>query len=108
MSKYLFAILATVINAGAQILLKKASLFSHRDNFFYLYVFYAGLLYIVSFVLYAIALKYFPITKLSPITMLGSMILIVLAGIFLYKEVINLKYVIGLLFGVISIILIAK
>jgi drug/metabolite transporter (DMT)-like permease len=97
-----------VSNAGAQISLKKASAYSHTDKAFYLCILLAGSLYFGSFVLYTISMKHFSLTRLSPVTTLGSMILVVLGGIFLYKEMITMKFIVGLGLGIVSILLIAS
>jgi drug/metabolite transporter (DMT)-like permease len=104
--KYILIPLGIAASATAQIFLKKASYLSHEKNLFYVYFFLAGLSYVVSFGLYTIILKYFPITKISPVMTLGTMAVITVIGIILFHEIISVKQMIGLTFGIIAIILI--
>jgi len=56
--------------------------------------------------LYALILKSFELSKISPIMTIGTLILVVGSSVILLNEVITLKQSIGILLGISSIILI--
>jgi uncharacterized membrane protein len=88
-------------------MIKKASFFEIKDFSFYLFFGLAGLFYALSFVLYVYILKHFALSKISPIMTIGTMMLVIVISIFLFKEAITLKQSIGILLGTISIFLIS-
>jgi uncharacterized membrane protein len=106
MIKYLLIPLGMIASAIAQVLLKKIGAFSFKEIPFFIYFCFAGISYVVSFGLYTIILKHFPISKISPIMTLGTMALVIISGIVLFQEIIGLKQMIGLVLGAIAIILI--
>jgi drug/metabolite transporter (DMT)-like permease len=50
--------------------------------------------------------RMFPISKILPVSAIAVMILIFISGIIFFGESVNLKQIIGIVFGVLSIILI--
>jgi drug/metabolite transporter (DMT)-like permease len=106
MIKYLLIPLGMIASAVAQVLLKKAGAFTFKEISFFIYFCFAGISYVVSFGLYTIILKYFPITKISPVMTLGTMSLVIISGIVLFHEIISIKQAIGILLGAVAIILI--
>ena len=108
MTKYLFIALGILSSAIAQMLLKKASALSFRDGLYYFYFCSAGVSYVVSFVLYTLILKYFPITKISPVMTLGTMTVVIILGVLIFHEIISIKQMIGIALGAVAIILIAS
>ncbi len=109
MIKILLIIFGILFSALAQIMLKKSSDFTFLKEFnFFVYFIFGGLFYLFSFGIYAYILKIFNLSKISPIMTIGTMLGVVFAGIFLFKEEIALKQFLGILIGAISIILIIK
>jgi drug/metabolite transporter (DMT)-like permease len=106
MIKFLLIPIGIAASALAQVLLKKAAVFSFSDALFYVYFCCAGLSYVVSFGLYAVILKYFPISKISPVMTLGTMALVLATGVLFFKEIITVKQIIGIALGIIAILLI--
>ena len=106
MIKYILIILGIIFSAIAQVMIKKSSTFEIKESSFFLYLALAGLCYVLSFGLYAYILKYFALSKISPIMTIGTMIIVVGSGIFLFKETITLKQSLGIFIGILSIYLI--
>jgi len=106
MLKYFLIPLGIMFSVFAQILLKKTTAFSYKEFSFYLFFCLAGLSYLFSFFLYSIILKYFPLSRISPVMTLGTLIFVIFAGIFLFHESFTLKHFIGISLGIGSIILI--
>ncbi len=106
MNNYIFILIGITSSAMAQIILKRASMFTIKDLIFYMYMCIAALFYLLSFVLYAYILKHFPISKASPIMTIGTMICVIIAGFMFFRETINIKLLIGLILGIFSIYMI--
>jgi len=91
----------------AQIMLKRSGEFTVlKDVNFFIYLVLGGLFYVASFGLYVYLLRTFNLSKISPIMTIATMILVVVAGILFFKEVISTKQALGIVFGLISIMLI--
>lgn len=60
--------------------------------------------YLGSFVMYYLALKHFPISKVSPVMTVGVVVLVVAFGI-LTGEILTTRQMTGILFGVLSLVL---
>lgn len=101
-------IIAICCSALAQIILKKASVLEFKSLIFFFHIGCAATSYFISFVLYVYIVKRFPVSKISPVMTIGTMILVVIAGFLMFKETLSLRLTIGLLLGIISIILILK
>ena len=67
-----------------------------------------AILYFVGSMFWAVSLKYETLSKAGPTFMILNLILIVLSGIFIFKEDLSLTNKIGVILGVISIILIQQ
>lgn len=106
--KYLFILLGILSSASAQMLLKKASFHGIRDFNFYVFFGLAGFSYLVSFVLYTLILKLFPLNKISPVMTCGTMIMVLLGSYLFYCEALSLRHIIGIVLGIISIFLIIR
>jgi len=106
MIKYLFIVLGISSSAIAQMFIKKASGLSFGNVSFFIYFCLAGMFYVASFGLYTLVLKYFPITKISPVMTLGTMTMVVILGILMFHEIITVKQVIGMVVGAVAIVLI--
>jgi drug/metabolite transporter (DMT)-like permease len=109
MINFLLIFVGIFVSALAQIMLKKAGNFEFMKDFnFFLFFLLGGGFYVISFGIYTYLLKIFDISKISPVMTIGTMLLVVLSGIVLFKEVLSIRQMIGVLFGIISIILIIK
>ena len=108
MIKFFLLLLGILSSASAQMMLKKASDLSFKNIVFYIYFCFAGIFYVVSFGLYILILRYFPITKISPVMTLGTMIIVIIMGIFIFHETLTIKQMIGIVLGAIAIIFIAS
>jgi len=106
MIKYFLVPLGILFTVTAQILLKKASGFSFKEYYFYIFFCFAGISYVLSFGIYTLVLKYFPLTKISPIMTLGTMTMVILLGIFIFQETITIKQILGIILGGVAIVLI--
>jgi multidrug transporter EmrE-like cation transporter len=105
MFKYLLIVLGVCTSAAAQVFLKKASVFSFKDFSFYKILFIAGILYIIAAVLYVVVLKFFPISRIGPVLLSGTIALVVVAGVLIFGETIAIKQAIGLVFTIAAIVL---
>jgi drug/metabolite transporter (DMT)-like permease len=103
----LYVILGILITAAAQILLKIGSSFEILKSQWLLYLFLSLCCYSISFVSYYFALRYFDISKISPI-MMSSIICIITVYGFLSGEKINLSRLLGIVISIIAIIFIYK
>lgn len=109
MNKTLLVIVGIVTSAIAQTLLKKSGNYEFfKDNLFFFYFVLGGVFYVASFLLYTYLLKVFDISKISPIMTIGTMILVVLVGVFAFKEILSIRQIIGIVFGIVSVLLIIK
>lgn len=109
MINFLLVFLGIVASALAQLMLKKSGSFQFlKEPRFFFYLVFGGVFYAISFILYAYLLKIFSLSKISPVMTIGTMLLVVFAGMFFFKESIVLKQVVGIILGIISIILIVK
>jgi len=108
MYKYLLIPAGIIFSMLAQVILKKTTDFNYKQFSFFIYFFFAGFSYLISFVLYSIILKYFPISRISPVMTLGTMILVIIAGLFIFNESISLKQIIGIGLGIAAIFLLVK
>jgi drug/metabolite transporter (DMT)-like permease len=108
MIKYLLIVLGMFSSATAQMFLKKTSGLSFGNVLYFIYFCLAGMFYVASFGLYTLVLKYFPITKISPVMTLGTMTMVVIFGIFMFHEIITVKQLIGMVIGAVAIFLIVS
>lgn len=109
MINFLLILLGILVSAAAQVMLKKAASFEFLKEFsFFLYFFLGGGFYVLSFGIYAYLLKIFNISKISPIMTVGTMLLVVLSGVIIFKEVLTIKQIFGIILGVASIVLIVR
>jgi len=109
MTKFLLILLGIATSALAQIMLKKSSGFQFlKDYNFFIYFILGGVFYVFSFGIYAYVLKIFSLSKISPVMTIGTMLLVVIAGVLIFKEHLSIKQTLGILLGFVSIFLIIK
>ena len=104
--KFLLIFLTIVITAIAQTSLKKSAFYTVRQTELYIFITIGAILYIGTFFLQVYLLRFFDVSKLTPILTIGSMLLIVLLGIYFFGESFSFKQGIGIFLGAISIYLI--
>lgn len=103
----LYVVLGIIITAAAQILLKIGSSFEILKSKWLTYLILSLCCYSISFVAYFLALRYFDISKISPV-MMSSIICIITVYGFLSGEHINLSRLFGIVMAIISIFFIYK
>lgn len=104
--KYLIALISVLAAVIAQILIKKASFSNLLDKSWFGFILFALLSYAVAFILQSHIMRFFPLSKIAPVTGIATLMLVFLCGVLLFNETIVIKQVIGVLFGLISIYLI--
>lgn len=109
MIKLLLVFSGIVTSTVAQIMLKKSTGFQFLKEYnFFFYLFLGAFFYLFSFVIYAYILKVFNLSKISPVMTTGTMLLVVVAGVLIFKEDLTPKQILGIFIGLVSIILIIK
>ena len=94
-----------VFSALAQICMKQATTLPGRDIIWLLFISGSVFSYFCSFVAYYMALKFFAISRISPVMTVGVVILVVLYGVY-SGETISGKQGVGMLLGLVSLLLI--
>jgi multidrug transporter EmrE-like cation transporter len=101
----LLVLIAILLTAFAQVLLKKAADFEIMTSSWIVFFGSSAVAYAASFVLYSRILKYFPLNKIYPAMTVAQIIVITLCG-FLLGEVVGGRHALGLVLGAIAIYLI--
>ncbi|NWG74979.1 MAG: hypothetical protein HXY24_10295 [Rubrivivax sp.] len=104
-SPFLLVAVGIVATALAQILLKQSSYHETLSMTWIGFVGIAAASYALSFLLYALILKHYPLNKVYPAMTVAQIVLITLYGLTI-GEVVDLRHGIGLLLGVAAIYLI--
>jgi drug/metabolite transporter (DMT)-like permease len=102
-----YVIIGIIITATAQILLKLGSSHEILKLKWLVFLFFSLFCYSLSFVTYYLALRYYDISKISPI-MMSSIICIITVYGFVSGEHINLSRIFGIGLAIISIIFINR
>ncbi|HNZ27479.1 MAG TPA: DMT family transporter [Spirochaetota bacterium] len=105
MIKYVLLIAGIIPSAMAQILLKFASNYPLKTPMWFLFIFLSLCSYGLSFILYTIIFKYFPVSVASPVMTVSVMLAVFIFG-WIIGETISPRQLLGLACGVASIILI--
>ncbi len=106
MASYLLVVAGIVASALAQICMKMASGSANKLQ----WAFFVGssiASYGGAFVLYYICLKFYPISRLSPVMTISTMLLVVVFGVVMNEKV-YMRQSLGIIFGIASILLIAS
>lgn len=104
--KYGYVALCVLLTVSAQVMLKQTSAYAVWSRNFILFVVGSMLTYCLAFLAQSYAMRYFPLSKVSPAMSVATMILVFVAGIFLFKEQIVLKQLLGVVLGAVSVYLI--
>jgi drug/metabolite transporter (DMT)-like permease len=103
----LFVVVGIACTSIAQILLKIGSSFNIMSGKWMLFLLISLFTYAVSFLCYYLALKFYDITKISPVMMVCTVSIVALYG-FLIGENMNALRLIGIVLAIISIIFISQ
>jgi drug/metabolite transporter (DMT)-like permease len=104
--KYLLIFVAMILSAIAQVSLKKGAFFTLQQKELYIFVGVGAALYIIVFFLQVYLLRFFDVSKFTPVLTIGSMLLIVILGMIIFGESLSIKQGAGILLGGVSIYLI--
>jgi len=103
--KYILLIAGIIPSAAAQVFLKFASNYELKSPMWALFIFISLCSYGMSFVLYTIIFKYFPVSVASPVMTVSVMLIVFIFG-WIIGETVSPRQLIGVACGVASIILI--
>lgn len=105
LSPAVLVVIAIVLTALAQILLKKAADFEAGTSSWMIFFGLSAIAYVLSFLLYSRILKYFALNKIYPAMTVAQIIVITVCGYFL-GEAIGGRHAAGLVLGAVAIYLI--
>lgn len=98
---FILILLAVIIEVVADILLKKWAIANKN-----LFLILGLIIYFIGTIFWAFSLKYEFLSKAGVVFTILNLILIVLAGVFLFGDKLSITNKLGILLGMISIILI--
>ncbi len=101
----LLLVACIVATALAQILLKRASFFEVRTTAWLATMAVSAGFYVLSFLAYAQALRFYALNKAYPLTTVAQIVLVTMYGLAV-GEVIGLRHALGLALGGVAIYLI--
>ena len=104
MIKYLLIIISIGAAAAAQLCMKKSSCAGILSKQGLLWLAFAGASYFLSFVFYALLMKYFNLNRISPVMAIATTCTVVLAATVLFIEPLSVRMIMGLGLGILSII----
>jgi drug/metabolite transporter (DMT)-like permease len=101
---YLLLILSVCLSSTAQIFLKFASLAPIRTNEWFLHIGLSVASYGLAFVVYSFVLRAWPINVASPVTTIALTVIVFSFGVLFLHEQASWKQILGIGFGLLSII----
>ncbi|MDL2309163.1 hypothetical protein LJC68_02335 [Bacteroidales bacterium OttesenSCG-928-B11] len=104
--KYLIVSLGVLLTVMAQVFVKVSANYQLWSSKFILFIGTSMITYCLAFLVQSYVVRLFPLSKVSPAMSIATMLLIVIAGVFLFQEVINVKQITGLALGMASVYLI--
>ena len=105
LSPSLLVLIAILLTAFAQVLLKKAADFEALTSSWIVFFGSSAVAYALSFILYSRILKFFALNKIYPAMTVAQIIVITLCG-YLLGETVGSRHALGLVLGAIAIYLI--
>lgn len=105
MQKYFVLFAPVFFSAAAQLLLKLAALKKWKSTAWLLAMSSSIAAYLLAFVLYSVAVRYFPVSLASPVNTISVMLLVIIGGILFYGEPFGLRQTLGMVFGALSMLL---
>ena len=106
LKKYLVLFAPVIFSTVAQLLLKQAGLKELKSTAWLLTMGGSVAMYGLALALYSVALRYFPVSLVSPVNTIACMLLVILGGTFFWSEPFSVRQVLGTLLGVLSMLLI--
>ena len=104
MIKYLLIIISVGSAAAAQLCMKKSSCLDTLSKQGLLWLAFAGASYFISFVFYALLMKYFNLNRISPVMAISTTCAVVLTATVFFTEPLSMRMAMGLGLGILSII----
>ncbi len=101
---YLLVCSGILLSAAAQISLKIAAMNQLRDFRWLTFILCSIIFYALAFFLYSQILKHFPISIIAPVMTIGTVIFVIVGGMVM-GETLTTRQISGLVFGVVSILL---
>ena len=101
-SRIAFLIGGIFFSSVAQISMKQATVYAGFGFHWFLLICISVFSYFFSFVMYYFALKYFPISKVSPVMTIGVVVVVVSFGL-MVGETVSSRQLLGIALGVVSI-----
>ena len=102
----MFVIVGIITSALAQIFLKRGSSYEILELRWLVYLLLSLFSYFIAFITYYLALRYYEISKISPIMMASIVSIVALYGFFM-GEYMNTMKIIGILFAITSVFMLA-
>ena len=102
---WIYVLGGILFSSLAQITLKRATLLEAREAVWLACIAGSALCYLVSFAAYYMALRHFQISRISPVMTVGVVLIVVAYGYWV-GETVTARHSLGVLFGIISIMLI--
>ena len=103
----LYVIVGIFVTAAAQIFLKISSSYEAFKMKSLSYLLLSLFFYSISFLAYYMALRYFEISKISPLMMASIVSLVALYG-FIVGETLNYQKLFGIILAIVSVFLISR
>lgn len=104
--KYFIVFFGVMLTVSAQVLVKWSANHPFGSSKFILFIGSSMLTYCLAFLVQSYLMRLFPLSKVSPVMSIATMLLVVVAGILLFQEQIAIKQIIGLILGIVSVYLI--
>ena len=104
MIKYILIAISVGAAAAAQLCMKKSSCIDILSKQGLLWLGFAVASYFISFVFYALLMKYFNLNRISPVMAIATTCTVVLAATVLFTEPLSVRMMMGLGLGILSII----
>ena len=99
-----YVIIGIIVTAGAQIVLKIGSNAKPFEAEWIFYIAMSLVFYVISFLSYYLALRYYDISKIQPIMTATITIIVISYGIFAGEEF-GFRKAIGILLGIVAVFL---
>jgi len=108
MTKYAMLLtFAVILNAGSSVFYKFSSLNSEKQILSIFLISLGLLIGAINAVLYTKSLKGISLNTAYPIFSAGSLILVTLISIFIFKEIITIQKIIGIIILIIGVVLVS-
>jgi drug/metabolite transporter (DMT)-like permease len=102
---YILLFIPVIFSAAAQLLVKAAAKFEIKTPQWLLFIGLSLVSYVVAFIIYSFTVRNWPINIASPVNTISVMVVVFTLAALIFGEVITVKQVIGIVFGLIAIIL---